>query len=270
MICLLVQHFPPDQTGVLPTGFPAKMLFGASTSGIPTHHCPAFVGEHQIQPLSCCCPRVPLRDMEISIPFRIKSVPLMDGTEDALTTQNRLLSPLLRLPGELRNAIYTYAFTESNILVRRYASPSFQIRVEPSGYPRTTTRRYPLYQLLNQRAICREIYSETTGLIFRSNEFRFHHVEVITHFVRDMPRVHLDQIENVRLAFDAPPSDEFMRELGKCGLDELRGTKKVVVETKSWEVGLISSRKRRWWTEGLFQRVMDGGGGEVQFRFEYK
>ena len=204
------------------------------------------------------------------MPFRTKSVPPIESTEDALTRQNRLLSPLLRLPGEIRNIIYTYAFTEQCILVCRAVLPRFQLRVEPSGYPKTTTRRYPLYQLLNQRAVCRQIYSETTGLIFRSNEFRFLHVEIITHFVCDMPRVHRDQIENVRLAFYASPTDVFIREFGNCGLDKLRGLKKVVVETGAWSADVVSSRKRRWWIEGLFQRVMDALGGGVQFSFEYE
>jgi len=211
-----------------------------------------------------------LRDTEMSIPFHVSRSLPSKATEDALTSHNSLQPPLLRLTGELRNLVYTYAFTEQCILVCRAVQPSFQLRVEPSGYPRTTTRRYPLYQLLNQRAVCRKIYFETIGLVFRSNEFRFHHVEIITHFVHDLSRVHLDQIENVRLAFYASPSDEFMRELGDCGLSRLTGVKKVIVETRAWSADVVSSRRTRWWTEGLFQRVMDGSRGAVQFGFEYK
>ena len=177
-----------------------------------------------------------------------------EAANSPLTTQNRLESPLLRLPGEIGNIIYPYAFTEQSILVRPSVSPGYQFRVEPSGYPKSTSRRYPLYHLLNRRTACRQIYLETTGLIFRSNEFRFRHRDTIAQFIRDVPRIHRLEIENMRLAFYESPSSNFWRGVRDCGVRRFRGLKKVVVETGGWEVDEGTNRRIRRWVEMLFQK----------------
>ena len=205
----------------------------------------------------------PRRNTKISTKLHIFKSLSLEAANSPLTTHNRLHSPLFRLPGELRNDIYAYAFTEEFILVRPCISPRYQFRVEPSGYPKSTSRRYPLYHLLNRRTVCRQTYLETAGLIFQSNEFRFYHVNAVTHLMRDVPSVCRLQIEKIRLAFHDSSGEEFVCKLCDCEVRRFRGLKKVVVETGAWGVDEVTNRRTRRWTEMLFQtgRV----GVEVHF-----
>ncbi|KAF1840622.1 uncharacterized protein K460DRAFT_259121, partial [Cucurbitaria berberidis CBS 394.84] len=82
------------------------------------------------------------------------------------TLRNQRESPLLRLPGEIRNRIYDYAFSGHIVHVlgpsREY--PMYRATDwQPTGYSLST--------LNNTTTLCRQIRSETVLLPLERNEF---------------------------------------------------------------------------------------------------
>lgn len=79
------------------------------------------------------------------------------------------MSPLLRLPAELRNEIYAYVFTDEYLFASITCSPDATDR----GYSPTfhTCIKKPYRVALT--STCRALYVETQNLPFKLNQFSF-------------------------------------------------------------------------------------------------
>ncbi|KAI8939904.1 hypothetical protein NX059_003634 [Plenodomus lindquistii] len=82
------------------------------------------------------------------------------AADKSITAANASESPLLRLPAELRNAIYGYMFGDAYFIV------GFQNH--------TTTIVYRNKQYLALLYVCRQTYTETALLPFKLNTWVFH------------------------------------------------------------------------------------------------
>ncbi|KAI8940011.1 hypothetical protein NX059_003733 [Plenodomus lindquistii] len=85
----------------------------------------------------------------------------------AITARNAVESPLLRLPAELRNKIYSYVYTEDHIRVQGYGP-----QIEWSVYAEncSTDIGYPLSDMLVTTTVCRQFHFETRLLPLRFND----------------------------------------------------------------------------------------------------
>jgi hypothetical protein len=91
---------------------------------------------------------------------------------DCSTQRNAVESPLLRLPGELRNRIYGYIFDVDYIRVRE--SPSNLVTatvVETTSPASTCVPDYPLSDMHSLTWTCRLLYGETKVLPYQFNTF---------------------------------------------------------------------------------------------------
>jgi hypothetical protein len=77
---------------------------------------------------------------------------------------NKVDSPLLRLPGELRNRIYTYNFDKQNYTITLYNVGEYDARFHPISY-----RKFNLSLL----ATSRQINTETALLPYKLGRFRY-------------------------------------------------------------------------------------------------
>ncbi|EDU50752.1 hypothetical protein PtrSN002B_003059 [Pyrenophora tritici-repentis] len=168
-------------------------------------------------------------------------VALSKDDADRLTLQNQQESLFLRLPGELRNRIYEYAFSEQCILVGRSLSSRLQLAVEPNGFSPRDQYKIPRYNFTRLLAIamtCRQVYAETALLIFRLNDFRFHHVETIKQFLDSVPAAKRRAITALRLALYPPATEDNLFMLEDCGMNRFRGLCKIIVEMREWPKGV--------------------------------
>ena len=84
------------------------------------------------------------------------------------TLQNAIKSPLLRLPGEVRNRIYEYALGGEEVCCSYYKRPYLR----PGQPNRTGKEKYPL-SLLMLPQVCRQIHAESALLPYHLNDFWF-------------------------------------------------------------------------------------------------
>ena len=116
--------------------------------------------------------------------MRCKSVP---NCGRAITTdshsfeRNATTSPLLRLPAEIRNEIFSYAMSNSTITIAHTVATHNQSIPSKGFY---NPRPYPAASLL---FVCRQIYSEIAILPYALNKF-----VVLTTRLRDL-QVFLDR-----------------------------------------------------------------------------
>jgi hypothetical protein len=91
---------------------------------------------------------------------------------DCSTQRNTTESPLLRLPGELRNRIYGYVFDVDSIRVRE--SPSDLVTATVVDTTSSASTRVPDYPLIDMHSLtwtCRLLYNETKLLPYQFNTF---------------------------------------------------------------------------------------------------
>jgi hypothetical protein len=136
-------------------------------------------------------------DIHVSTP----SLTHLALTNPPSTQRNQLTSPLLRLPGELRNKIYATAFREEYINVRRDANDRLHFRAATHALPSSTTiTNYLFSRLFATTTVCRQIYAETAVLPVRLNVFRFAHVEALALFIGCTPIMQLERVRCIVLA----------------------------------------------------------------------
>jgi hypothetical protein len=82
---------------------------------------------------------------------------------------NKFNSPLLRLPGELRNRIYAYIFDKQDYIFTLYNVGEYDARFHPISY-----RKYNLSLL----ATSRQIYTETALLPYKLGRFHYQFLEL--------------------------------------------------------------------------------------------
>jgi hypothetical protein len=124
----------------------------------------------------------------------------MEQMNMADSKSGRATSPLLRLPGEIRNQIYTYLFASTRLTF------SFQSLGEPSEY---WTR--PAAHSLALLRVCRRIHVETKNLWLPHVLFNFQGIEDLLDKLCPLPLETLQKIKHVRVGAKAvmmtPPGD---------------------------------------------------------------
>ncbi|KAI8939958.1 hypothetical protein NX059_003684 [Plenodomus lindquistii] len=87
----------------------------------------------------------------------------------SITLLNQETSPLLRIPGELRDLIYTYAFSGSVLEKGVPTDPAHTIVQDEPLLPKLEAR---LPTILGVLGVCRQIYYEARFLLFRLVDLR--------------------------------------------------------------------------------------------------
>lgn len=103
------------------------------------------------------------------------------------------MSPLLRLPGEIRNRIYKYALCGKHIAFLHpllYMSDDTCSRTSPPIHVRSNS----VPKLLRLTQICRQIHAETDLLVFKANEFRIGNELSFKTFVQSLSQRQLEAI----------------------------------------------------------------------------
>jgi hypothetical protein len=104
--------------------------------------------------------------------------------------RNSTISPLLRLPGEIRNRIWQYALGYHQIDIGYYGfkrswpiGPTLDVRsLRPAQhFPRTFVR--PNFALSR---VCRQVYVESSAFIYTLNTFRFNNCTAIDRWVKSL------------------------------------------------------------------------------------
>ncbi|CAO2656933.1 Nn.00g057360.m01.CDS01 [Neocucurbitaria sp. VM-36] len=148
---------------------------------------------------------------------------------EAITQQNQLTSPFLRLPAEIRNTIYHHALSGHEI----YALPSGLRKFICMGRPSTqfTWHLYPISQILalHLPLVCRQIRSETGKYFaFKFNSFGATMPEYFALLMESLSAEQRGRIEVVRVNYaglgrDAVARERVTREYaGLAGLGGLR------------------------------------------------
>jgi hypothetical protein len=156
-------------------------------------------------------------DMYVSQGMRLVSTALIYFS----TALNQLNSPLLRLPGELRNRIYEYVLGGLTIRNLENVLSAAHVVHEPVGLEQYGARAHgtvvpvyassdvsdePWYRYqpktvllhVNLLKVCRQIYSETHLLPFQLNAFEIHH-EKLGHFLGNLTVAQRDAITTFKI-----------------------------------------------------------------------
>ncbi|KAI8940020.1 hypothetical protein NX059_003742 [Plenodomus lindquistii] len=139
---------------------------------------------------------------------------LTEAEANKITTLNQQTSPLLRLPGEIRNQIYTYIFTAQFIAIghrqtpHAFPNPLVSTVISHSTNPQ---RKWPFYpksplsqgqpfsRLLAITSTCRQIRYEAGILPFRMNTFMLNAMECLSGLQRRIPRVQREAVKVLRI-----------------------------------------------------------------------
>jgi hypothetical protein len=119
----------------------------------------------------------------------------------ALADQNQVTSPFLRLPGEIRNAIYRHALGGCEI----YAINNGR-RVTLVGRPaaQLAWKLEPIAKIMaiNLPLVCRQIHAETgTYFTFKYNSFGSIHSSGFSALLQRLGKEQIEQIEVVKMNF---------------------------------------------------------------------
>jgi hypothetical protein len=195
-------------------------------------------------------------------------------TNERSAARNRLQSPLLRLPGEIRNRIYAFAFTVQRVqVIGMYGLVSARLvhLVWPEDWRGLEhSQPYPLSELISSTMVCRRFYAEASPLILRLNEFCFIDPDDTQRFTEDMPHKFLQAIETVALAVCVPEALEGLQLMADITLPRMCGLKKIVVRPGFSNLGYsLHGREvfRKMFVAVLRKR---GIGCEVVFEYPVK
>ncbi|XPS70462.1 hypothetical protein M3J09_002679 [Ascochyta lentis] len=87
------------------------------------------------------------------------------------TEQNRTHSPLLRLPGEIRNRIYDYVFENHDVIVRKFQDRTKFFYHVSEPFPSDHCGWVPWLGLLQIATVCRDLHAETELLPYSMSTF---------------------------------------------------------------------------------------------------
>ncbi|KAF9699793.1 hypothetical protein EKO04_002247 [Ascochyta lentis] len=97
----------------------------------------------------------------------------------AITEKNRTQSPLLRLPGELRNQIYSHLLVSGTTTLNRYHF----LRSGPTGDKMTIPQWYSLHSLIS---VCRDTRAEFEPLLHSLDTLTFAGPEIFSPWSKTM------------------------------------------------------------------------------------
>jgi hypothetical protein len=129
-----------------------------------------------------------------------------------LQKRNQTESPLLRLPGELRNTIYHYAVERGHI-VEVWDCSSKGARTNILVYISVPTRKGKIFitmaKLFTLPLVCRQMNAETKNLHYRWNTFHFSNLRAFTHFIRRLSEDRREAIVTMSLGTLAHPLPDY-------------------------------------------------------------
>lgn len=125
-------------------------------------------------------------------------------------------SPLLRLPGEIRNQIYKHVFADQHVNVFRHGERLFTgVDNEPDYYQLRHRFSWNWTRLLNLTFACRQLQKETTSLPYNMNVIRFSNSVDFYQWVGITPKKLLASITDIQ--FDEADHAKY-----RIGLSRLR------------------------------------------------
>ncbi|CAI9625365.1 unnamed protein product [Alternaria burnsii] len=192
--------------------------------------------------------------------------PLSPGDADLVASRNRLQSPLLRLPGEIRNRIYAFAFTVQRIQVVAVSARLVHLVWPEDWRGLKHSQLYPLSELISSIMVCRQFYTEASPLIPRLNEFCFIDPDDTQRFTEHMPQKFLEAIETVVMANCVPETLEGLQLMADTTLPRMCGLKKIVVRPGVSFVGSFLHMQEVF--RKMFVDVLRKGGIGYEVVFE--
>ncbi|KAF2118409.1 hypothetical protein BDV96DRAFT_569855 [Lophiotrema nucula] len=116
---------------------------------------------------------------------------------DQLTKKNSIQSPLLRLPAELKDEIFSYVFGGQTIYVehtRSAISQRLAFVLQPPDFTVLRSWSYFLEPLL----LCRHVYEEAKLHFYRHNIFVFRHEEALNVFLRERTQAQINAVSSLK------------------------------------------------------------------------
>lgn len=111
------------------------------------------------------------------------------------TARNQNQSPLLRLPGELRNRIYNYVFNDhSTIILGGCGHPPFIVGLTPSPYEYRHQLPWPAL-----RHVCRVTHAETKLLCYSLTTFRSEQIGKLCVWYNGLAREQQESVRRVQM-----------------------------------------------------------------------
>ena len=152
----------------------------------------------------------------------IHDIALLPSSKPEVTERNQRLSPLLRLPLELRAQIYNYAhaphaiITVSEDLRRNRYRLVAHVRLSGQHTPECNRRKSTRScsspnTVLALPITCYQMYTETIHYLYDNNTFRFTNNRLILSLPSTIPTNHLRIITSLCLTFDLDPLTTALR-----------------------------------------------------------
>jgi hypothetical protein len=113
--------------------------------------------------------------------------------------RNQRKSRLLRLPGELRNKIYEYTFSDAIVSVFRSSKLPGYVEMKPHIRSRASYRTTTPDNLVALTKTCRQIFAESRLLLFRLVTFHVHSDGSLGHFLKTLESSQQDVITTVQI-----------------------------------------------------------------------
>ncbi|KAF1949088.1 hypothetical protein CC80DRAFT_581879, partial [Byssothecium circinans] len=104
--------------------------------------------------------------------------------------ENAINSPLLRLPGEIRNKIFHYALCDYKLEIHNKQSLN-----SPPSY----NYIQPRFQLPR---VCRQIHAETAPIVYSRNTFGFDTLQAMDRWIRNRTSAQLELVTSINVPFE--------------------------------------------------------------------
>jgi len=157
--------------------------------------------------------------------FRQKQTDISDRT-----LQNQTESPLLRLPPEIRNAIYESVFGNLHLIIQENQRTVAVFHQTPSNGISPTS--FTLTELLRVTTVCRQIRTETALLPLEYSEIFVGNISdesMTREFLSKLTPQQQDAISDVRFAVNMGPLVLVISHLLDSGLLELKGLRRATI-----------------------------------------
>ncbi|KAI8939990.1 hypothetical protein NX059_003713 [Plenodomus lindquistii] len=171
---------------------------------------------------------------------------LSKGEADAIL-RNQQHSPLLRLPAEVRNHIYSYVFSAYHILVDLDGAEPPSPHAEVVSF---NGEKSPLSALLDTTRICRQVFAESHLLPFKLNDVVLGDTAFLSYIMRHFSHTEREAIRLLSIGDmegmmgpENAPADL----LHDFPCLDIMGVKRVEMSTEHWEFDDIRLDSRSYW-----------------------
>lgn len=195
---------------------------------------------------------------------------LLNIAANAIVSYDAQSSPLLSLPGEVRNQIYTYVFASSAYYIRGRRGPNGKQRSGIEFAYHSLAHDHPRLPLL---LTCRQIYCETVDISLSLSTFMFSMLSILSR-CNYLPAHIRSKIQHVRLLTSVTVTAgaiRFMDQMRYRGLgliDLLPNAKSIDYDVQASHVAaderMRSFRPGPSWTEVVEQWFQKAGDVELR------